>query len=112
MRRLIVGISGASGVIYGIRLLEVLESISSVETHLVMSPYAKLIIEIETPYSPARQAGFGCKGVPLFNLPANTVRLRLASGGRRRRLLLRFKSNLQCKRTQVACKGDLKPYRL
>ena len=48
MKKLIVGISGATGVIYGIRLLEVLRTVDDVETHLVMSPYAKLNIEIET----------------------------------------------------------------
>lgn len=53
MKKLIVGISGATGVIYGIRLLEVLGTIDDVETHLVMSPYAKLNIEIETSYTPA-----------------------------------------------------------
>lgn len=53
MKKLIVGISGATGVIYGIRLLEVLRKIDDVETHLVMSPYAKLNIEIETAYTPA-----------------------------------------------------------
>ena len=51
MKRLIVGISGSSGVIYGIRLLELLQEIEQVETHLVMSPYAKQTIEIETTYS-------------------------------------------------------------
>ena len=50
MKKLIVGMSGASGPIYGIRLLEVLSDISEVEAHLVMSPYAKLNIEIETSY--------------------------------------------------------------
>jgi 4-hydroxy-3-polyprenylbenzoate decarboxylase len=53
MKRIIVGISGASGVIYGIRLLEVLRTINGVETHLVISPNAKLNIEIETSYTPA-----------------------------------------------------------
>ena len=57
MKKLIVGISGASGVIYGIRLLEVLKTIDDVETHLVMSPYAKLNIEIETSYTPANVEG-------------------------------------------------------
>ena len=52
MKRLIVGISGASGVIYGIRLLEVLKAMGGVETHLVMSKYARLNIEIETTYKP------------------------------------------------------------
>ncbi|RMF95592.1 MAG: UbiX family flavin prenyltransferase [Gammaproteobacteria bacterium] len=45
--RLIVGISGASGVIYGIRLLEVLQQ-QDVETHLVLSSGAKLNIALET----------------------------------------------------------------
>lgn len=42
--------SGASGVIYGIRLLEALKDMDGVETHLVMSRYARLNIEIETSY--------------------------------------------------------------
>ena len=50
VKKLIVGMSGSSGVIYGIRLLEILKTISGVETHLVMSPYARLNVSIETPY--------------------------------------------------------------
>ena len=46
--RLIVGISGASGVIYGIRLLEALRELPDVESHLVMSNGAKLNIALET----------------------------------------------------------------
>lgn len=48
--RIVVGISGASGAIYGIRLLEVLKKIG-VETDLVMSDSAKRTIVYETDYS-------------------------------------------------------------
>jgi flavin prenyltransferase len=46
-RRLIVGICGASGVIFGIRLLEVLRG-TGLETHLVMSPAAEITLAHET----------------------------------------------------------------
>jgi 4-hydroxy-3-polyprenylbenzoate decarboxylase len=49
--RLIVGMSGASGVIYGIRLLEILQHIPDIETHLVLSSSAKLNIRLETDWS-------------------------------------------------------------
>jgi 4-hydroxy-3-polyprenylbenzoate decarboxylase len=48
MRRLIVGMSGASGLIYGIRMLEVLKSDPAIETHLVMTASARLNISLET----------------------------------------------------------------
>ena len=48
MKRLIVGISGASGVIYGMRLLEVLQGVADVETHLVLSNAAAQTIGLET----------------------------------------------------------------
>ena len=37
MNRLIIGISGASGDIYGIRLLEMLKDVEDIETHLVVT---------------------------------------------------------------------------
>ncbi len=46
-RPLIVGISGASGVVYGIRLLEILRDLR-IETHLVMSRSAEITIAHET----------------------------------------------------------------
>ena len=47
---LIIGITGASGAIYGIRLLEVLAEIDKVETHLVISDSGGKTIEHETSY--------------------------------------------------------------
>jgi 4-hydroxy-3-polyprenylbenzoate decarboxylase len=48
LRRLIVGISGASGVIYGIRLLQILRQGGEIETHLVLSAAARATIAQET----------------------------------------------------------------
>ena len=50
-RRLIVGISGASGVIYGVRVLELLRG-AGIETHLVMSKSAELTLAYETDLKP------------------------------------------------------------
>ena len=49
--RLVVALTGASGQIYGIRLLEYLSN-TDVETHLIISPSAKENIKIETDFSP------------------------------------------------------------
>ncbi len=48
MKNIVVGISGASGVIHGIRLLEILREVSDVETHLIVSNAAKRTIVLET----------------------------------------------------------------
>ena len=50
-QRLIIGISGASGAIYAIRLLEVLREQTEIETHVVVSSAAKQTISAETDYS-------------------------------------------------------------
>ena len=47
-KRLIVGLSGTSGVIYGIRTLLHLQAMEDVETHLVMSEGARVTVQIET----------------------------------------------------------------
>ncbi len=50
-RRLIVGISGATGAVYGVRILEVLRGLKDVESHLVLTRAGKMTIQVETPYS-------------------------------------------------------------
>lgn len=47
--RLVIGMSGASGVIYGVRLLQVLKDFN-IETHLIMTNSAKEILRLETDY--------------------------------------------------------------
>jgi 4-hydroxy-3-polyprenylbenzoate decarboxylase len=49
--KVVVGLSGSSGVIYGIRTLEVLAGVADVETHLVVSQSARLTIAAETDLS-------------------------------------------------------------
>lgn len=51
VKRLIIGLSGASGAILGIRLLEVLKPLPEVETHLVASMAARQTLSLETDYS-------------------------------------------------------------
>lgn len=51
MKKVIIGISGASGAIYGVRMLQVLQSVSDVETHLVMSNAARQTLALETDYA-------------------------------------------------------------
>ncbi|ARC53167.1 UbiX family flavin prenyltransferase [Candidatus Riesia pediculischaeffi] len=50
-KRIIIGLTGASGVIYGIRLLDVMQSLGVFEIHLIMSQSAEQVIKIETDYS-------------------------------------------------------------
>ena len=50
MKRLIVAITGASGVIYGIRALEILRTIKDVESHVILSPAAARTMAEETDY--------------------------------------------------------------
>src|SRR5215469_15648249 len=47
-KTLVIGISGASGAIYGIRLLEILREIGGIRTHLAISNSAKMSIRLET----------------------------------------------------------------
>ena len=56
--KLIVGISGASGAVYGIRLLELLHERSDIETHLVITEMGRATISMETNYSIKAVEGF------------------------------------------------------
>ncbi len=73
-RRLIVGISGASGVIYGVRALEMLRD-AGVETHLVMSRAAELTLACETDYKPRQVEALAS----VVHAPAN-IGASIASG--------------------------------
>jgi len=50
MKKIIIGITGASGVIYGIRLLEILNKLK-IETHLILTNSAKKVLKHETHYT-------------------------------------------------------------
>ena len=52
MKKIIIGITGASGAILGIRLLEVLREQKDVETHLIISKAAQITIAAETDFTP------------------------------------------------------------
>ncbi|WP_084210814.1 non-oxidative hydroxyarylic acid decarboxylases subunit B [Pseudonocardia acaciae] len=51
MTRLIVAMTGATGAPFGVRLLQVLADLPDVETHLIISTWARTTIELETPYT-------------------------------------------------------------
>ncbi|WP_086564078.1 non-oxidative hydroxyarylic acid decarboxylases subunit B [Streptomyces africanus] len=51
MRRLVIGMTGATGAVLGIRLLQELQRQPDVETHLVMSRWARATVELETTWT-------------------------------------------------------------
>ena len=77
--RLIVGITGASGVIYGIRLLEVLSTMKDIETHLVISEAGEVNIEYETDWKIQ-----DIKSLANFSYDVGDIGARLASGSFKR----------------------------
>lgn len=73
-RRLIVGISGASGTIYGVRILELLKK-TDIETHLVMSKSAEMTMVYETDFKPK-----DVKALASVNHPAADIGASISSG--------------------------------
>jgi len=76
---LVVGITGASGVIYGIRLLEVLSRQKKVETHLIISEAGEINIRYETD----REIE-DIKALANYSYDINDIGVRLASGSFKR----------------------------
>ena len=70
MKRLVIGVTGASGVIYAIRLLEVLQGVADVETHLVLSFAARQTIKYETRYTVDEVTQLADVRHPLKNIAA------------------------------------------
>ena len=69
-QRLVVGMSGASGVIYGIRLLEILAGMP-IDTHLVMSRAAEMTISYETTRKPAEVKKLASHSHPIGDVGAS-----------------------------------------
>ena len=65
-RRLIVALTGASGTIFGVRLLEMLQG-TGIETHLVMSRWAARTLVHETAYTPAEVQALASVVHPITN---------------------------------------------
>jgi 4-hydroxy-3-polyprenylbenzoate decarboxylase len=72
--RLVIGMTGASGAIYGIRLLEALQA-AKVETHLILSKWAQATITIETTYSIS-----AVKALATWTHPVDNQAAAIASG--------------------------------
>lgn len=77
--RLVIGMNGATGSIYGIRLLQVLAGMEGMETHLVLSPAAEKTIELETEFR-----ADDVRKLAHFCYPFDDIGARLASGTFRR----------------------------
>src|SRR3981081_1831820 len=69
-QRLIVGIAGASGVIYGVRILELLRD-KGIETHLVMSKSAEMTLAYETDLKPKDGRALATVNHPMADIGAS-----------------------------------------
>ena len=69
-QRLVVGISGSTGAIFGIRLLEILKKSKEIETHLVISKAAERTIPWETAYSVTQVRDLATAHYPVADIGA------------------------------------------
>ncbi|HXW42599.1 MAG TPA: UbiX family flavin prenyltransferase [Xanthobacteraceae bacterium] len=67
--RLIVGISGASGTVYGVRILEMLRN-TEIESHLVMSKSAEVTMTYETDFKPRDVRALASRSYPVSDIGA------------------------------------------
>ena len=72
-RRVIVGVSGASGVVYGVRTLEVLSKIPEIESHLIITKAAKVTLGIETDHAAEYLEGLADQTHALTNIAASVA---------------------------------------
>jgi 4-hydroxy-3-polyprenylbenzoate decarboxylase len=70
VRRLVVGISGVSGVIYGIRLLSVLSKLE-IERHVIMTKAAEKVIQLETEFPVTKVKELSTKFYDVDNVAAS-----------------------------------------
>lgn len=74
-KRIVIGVTGASGTIYAIDLIKKLHEINSIETHVILSPWAKQNLKIETEMSLDE-----IKSLSDFYYSASDLGARIASG--------------------------------
>lgn len=70
-RRIVLGISGASGFQYGYKALQLLQDIENVETHLIVSKGAEMARALETPYTKEEVCKMADIVHPIGNLAAS-----------------------------------------
>ena len=77
-RRLIVGISGASGIIYGVHALQLLRGLG-ITTHLVMSKSAEVTLAYETDFKPVDLKAIASKYHPVSDIDMTQIPERMVS---------------------------------
>jgi len=99
--RLVVGITGASGSIYGIRLLEILRTTSELELHVVISAAGKRTLVEETDYSVA-----DVEGLAHYHYDVKNIGATLASGSFRTAGMVIAPCSIKTAGAIAACYSD------